>query len=202
MTHCAHIPPCTGKYTLECTQAKLYTRMCTHVWSLAEFSQTTHTLYLSHTQSTCKKQPLGPAGLLWFFSPLCPDEMFIVSNTLWKNIHVRKRSPSWKWLPLESSMSQLWDMAHPRTWPGCSSNVPPSSSWGLMLCTSTLPGQLPRAFNPQRYDTMLNIVSSISLLLFFRPLSLVWLVLCYLLFLSNWPSHLSIFNWLVNPSSF
>lgn len=91
-------------------------------------------------------------------------------------------------------MRQLWDIAYPRTWPGCSSNVPSSSSWGLMICTSTLQGQLPRAFNPQRYDTMLNVVSSISLLfLFFLLLSPSTPSYRANVCLSNWPSHLSIF---------
>lgn len=54
-----------------------------------------------------------------------------------------------------------------------------SSSWALMICTSTLQGQLPRAFNPQRYDTMLDVGSSITIpvlsfswLFFVLPLSL------------------------------
>lgn len=39
--------------------------------------------------------------------------------------------------------------------------------WNLMICTSTLWGWLSRAFNPPRYDTMQDVVSSITIPLHF-----------------------------------
>ena len=79
------MPTHTGKYTLEHAQAERYTRMCIHAWTKKKKknSQTTHTLYLSNTQTrTNNRRVLQGRFDFFFFFSLCPDEMFIISNTL------------------------------------------------------------------------------------------------------------------------
>lgn len=119
----------------------------------------------SQTQTTTES---CRATFDFFFHSLSVQMKCLSSQILCeKHIQVIKSNPLWIRLLFESNR-QLWDVACLCTWPGSSSNVPSSSSsWGLMICTSTLRGQLPRAFNPQRYDTMLDVVSSIRISLLF-----------------------------------
>lgn len=117
-----------------------------------------HTLSRAHTL-----QPRTNSRRV--FQGYCPDQMF----TIWNSRGRKKNTPSYKnpsrkKLPLDPGVRRLRDPASPRPRPSCGSSAPSFASWGLMICTSTLQGQLPRAFNPRRYDTMLNTVPSISLL--------------------------------------
>lgn len=143
----------TPTYTGNCTQAKADVNKCTKSCTLSD---------------TNKHWVLQ--GYFWFFFSLSLSvQMKCLSSQILceKHIQVIKSNPLWIRLLFESNR-QLWDVACLCTWPGSSSNVPSSSSsWGLMICTSTLRGQLPRAFNPQRYDTMLDVVSSIRISLLF-----------------------------------
>lgn len=58
------------------------TRMCLYVWTFAGLSQPT--LYLRLTRYRHGQTAAGSFRVTLIFSNLCPDEMFIISNTLAK----------------------------------------------------------------------------------------------------------------------
>ena len=149
------------KYTFKYTQAK---HGCVHTCEPLQYSRSPHVISGSHAIDT-RKQPLGLSGLLWFSPPLSRWNVYLKYCGEKKK---KKRNTQVKKILLGRGC--LWILACGScvTWPlgvlGCGSCAPSFSLWGLMICTGTLQGQLPRAFNPWRYDTMLNAVPSISLL--------------------------------------